>query len=97
MNWYLFGFIFYGILMVAIGIIASRRIKNSGDYMVAGKRLPFYLLAFTFAGLWFTGGGIIGAGGTVFEMGIWNTEWAWGVIADPFGAGLCIVLLGLWH
>ena len=97
MNWFLFGFIVYGILLALLGFWASKKIKNSDDFMLAGRRMPLWLLAFTFAGLWFGGGTIMGAAGTTLDLGFWSTEYAWGIIPDPYGAGLCLILAGLFY
>jgi len=97
MNWYLIGFIIYGILLALLGFWASRRIKGADDFMVAGRKMPLWLLAFTFAGLWFGGGTVIGTAGTTLDLGFWSTEWAWGIIPDPYGAGLCLILAGLFY
>jgi len=96
-NEYLIGFIIYGILLVVIGWWASKRIKASEDFMVAGRAMPLAILAFTFAGLWFGGGTIMGAAGTALDCGFWSTEYAWGVIPEPYGAGLCLVIAGLFY
>ncbi|HHX86773.1 MAG TPA: hypothetical protein GX693_01185, partial [Firmicutes bacterium] len=96
--------IFYGIffaiyLLVLIGIswYASRRIEESADYLVAGRRLPYHLATATLFATWFCGGTIVGGAGTAFEFGFWNTTEAWGVIPDPYGAGLCLMLAGLFY
>ncbi len=97
MNWYLYGFIIYGLALVFMGWWASKKIKASEDFMVAGRAMPMFILAFTFAGLWFGGGTVIGAAGVVLDFGIWSTEYAWGVIPDPYGAGLCLIIAGLFY
>jgi solute:Na+ symporter, SSS family len=97
MNWYLIGFIIYGVLMALLGFWAARKVKGADDFMVAGRRMPIWLLAFTFAGLWFGGGTVIGTAGTTLDLGFWSTEWAWGIIPDPYGAGLCLILAGLFY
>ncbi len=97
MNWYLFGLILYISMLIIISLLASRKIENASDFMVAGRKMPFWLLAFTFAGLWFGGGTVIGTTGTTLDLGIWSTTEAWGVIPDPYGAGLCLILAGLFY
>jgi SSS family solute:Na+ symporter len=96
--------IFYGIffavyLLVLVGIswYASTRIKESADFLVAGRRLPYHLATATLFATWFCGGTIVGGAGTAYEFGFWNTSEAWGVIPDPYGAGLCLVLAGLFY
>ncbi len=97
MNWYLLGIGLYIVLLIGVSIYASKKVKTGEDFDVAGRSLPFWLLSFTFAGLWFGGGTVIGTTGVAFEYGIWSTEASWGVIPDPYGAGLCLILAGLFY
>ncbi len=97
MNWYLLGIGIYILLLIGVSIYASKKVKTGEDFDLAGRSLPFWLLSFTFAGLWFGGGTVIGTTGVAFEYGLWDTEAAWGVIPDPYGAGLCLILAGLFY
>ncbi|MDC7233760.1 MAG: sodium:solute symporter family protein [Spirochaetales bacterium] len=97
MNWYLLGIGIYIVLLVGVSIYASKKVKTGEDFDVAGRSLPYWLLSFTFAGLWFGGGTVIGTTGVAFDYGFWSTEAAWGVIPDPYGAGLCLILAGLFY
>ena len=97
MNWYLTGILLYIFVLIGVSYIASRKVSNEHDFHLAGRSLPFLLLAFTFAGLWFGGGTVIGATGVAFELGFWSSEARWGVISDPYGAGLCLILAGLFY
>lgn len=97
MNWFLFGLTLYLAVLIGISIYASRKVRSDHDFTVAGRSLPFLLLAFTFAGLWFGGGTVIGTTGVAFELGFWSTEAAWGVIPDPYGAGSCLIIAGLFY
>jgi SSS family transporter len=58
--------------------------------MVAGRRLPLWLLTTTIVATWFGGGMMIGGSGAAYDEGLL------GNIADPFGATVCLVLLGLF-
>ncbi len=97
MNWYLTGVLLYIFILIGVSYIASRKVSNEHDFHLAGRSLPFLLLAFTFAGLWFGGGTVIGATGVAFELGFWSSEARWGVISDPYGAGLCLILAGFFY
>ena len=97
MNWYLAGIGLYILILAGVSIVSSKKVKTEEDFNVAGRSLPFWLLSFTFAGLWFGGGTVIGTTGVAFEYGFWSTEAAWGVIPDPYGAGLCLILAGLFY
>lgn len=97
MNWYIAGILLYILTLVGISIYASRKVNNEDDFHLAGRSMSFWLLAFTFAGLWFGGGTVIGATGVAFEMGFWSSADRWGVISDPYGAGLCLIMAGLFY
>ena len=77
--------------MLAIGLVASRRVRSNADYIVAGRRLPLWLCTFTLFATWFGGGTAIGAAGAAYEEGLR------GVIADPFGAALCLFVFGFFY
>lgn len=77
--------------MLLIGYWSSRQIKNLSDFLVAGRRLPFYLATATLFATWFGAGSLMGAAGTAYSDGIL------GVISDPFAAGLSLILAGLFY
>lgn len=47
MAWKLVAVALYLLVLIAIGVIASRRMKNVGDYFAAGKGLGFWVAAFS--------------------------------------------------
>jgi len=77
--------------MLAVGWWSARRVKNFTDFLVAGRRLPFYLAFATLFATWFGAGSCMGASGTAYSQGLM------GVIADPFAAGLSLILAGLFY
>ena len=79
----------YFVGMIAVGIIVSRKVKNSQDYLAAGRRLPFWLVTATLFATWWGGGTILGGSGEAFHGGFHA------VIYDPYGAGLTLILAGL--
>lgn len=85
-----FGIVTYIVCMLIIGYWSSRRIKNLTDFLVAGRRLPFYLAVATLFATWFGAGSCMGASGTTYSMGLR------GVISDPFAAGLSLILAGFF-
>ena len=90
------GMVFSGVLiymacMLIVGYWSSKRIKNLADFLVAGRRLPFYLAVATLFATWFGAGSCMGASGTAYSKGLM------GVIADPFAAGLSLILAGLFY
>ena len=88
--WIIGGVAFYMLIMLAIGYWASRRVKNTRDYIVAGGRLGWILSIGTIFATWFGAETCMGSSGTAFQKGIL------GVIADPFGAGLCLIISGIF-
>lgn len=80
----------YVLLMLPIGLYARHKIKNSNDYVLAGRSLPFYMALATVFATWFGSETILGAGGNFAENGFR------GVIEDPFGAALCLIIAGVF-
>lgn len=85
------GLSFYVLLTLLVGIYAGRRVKGSADFIVAGRRLGIWLATGTLAATWFGGGIVIGAASEAYKHGFL------GVIADPFGAALCLFVAGLFY
>jgi Na+/proline symporter len=85
------GFVFlYLILSIGIGMYAATKVHNARDYITAGRSLPIYIvLAMVFA-TWFGAETVLGIPATFLE------EDLGGLISDPFGASLCLILFGLF-
>lgn len=82
--------IVYLIGMVVIGIILAKRAKSSDEYMAGGRNLPLWLVTATLFATWWGGGTVLGGSGAAYGGGFHA------VIYDPFGAGLTLVLSGLF-
>jgi SSS family transporter len=80
----------YTVLMLGIGVYAARKVKNSEDYVLAGRSLPFYMALSTVFATWFGSESILGAGSRFAEGGFSN------ILEDPFGAGLCLIIAGIF-
>jgi len=89
-NMVLVGVIIYMLVMLGIGWWSSKRVKNSTDYIVAGRRLPLFLTIGTLFATWFCAGTLMGA---TAQSYLWGNQ---GVIFDPWGAGLCLILTGIF-
>ncbi len=76
--------------VMSLGIWASRKIKNVIDYAVAGRKLGFWLTFGTILATWFGTGVAVGGASMAYLFGFR------GVIMDPIGAGLSILLFGLF-
>jgi len=82
--------ILYWIVSVAIGLIASLKVKNVTDFAAAGHALPMYVVTATVFATWFGAEAVLGAPATFLQEGLA------GVVADPFGSSLCLILVGLF-
>ena len=84
------GVAIYLVMMLFIGIWASKRTGSTENFIVAGRRLPIWIGSATIIATWFGGGTMMGAAGASYEKGLI------GVIADPFGGALCLFLVGFF-
>ena len=82
--------ILYLVVSVAIGLYAATRVKNAGDYAVAGRSLPLYIVIATVFATWFGSETVLGVPARFVEEGLG------GIVEDPFGASMCLVLVGLF-
>jgi SSS family solute:Na+ symporter len=82
--------IFYLLITIGIGYWASKRVKDSDDYMLAGRSLPLALSSAALFATWFGSETIFGASSEFLKGGLFA------VIEDPFGAALCLLLFGLF-
>jgi Na+/proline symporter len=79
----------YMLVQFGIGAWVSRRIETEADYLVAGRRLGYLLTTFSIFATWFGAETVVGAAGNVYREGISLGS------AEPFGYGLCLLLMGL--
>ena len=80
----------YLLITIAIGLYAARRVKNSADYAIAGRHLPLVMIVTTTFATWFGSETVLGIPARFVNGGL-N-----GVVEDPFGAGTCLILVGLF-
>ncbi len=86
----LLGFVFlYLLISIGIGVYAATKVKNSRDYVVAGRSLPLYIVMATVFATWFGSETVLGISATFLEEGLH------GIVADPFGSSMCLILVGL--
>lgn len=81
--------ILYWLVSIAIGLYAALRVKNTTDYAVASRALPFHVVTATVFATWFGSETVLGIPATFLNEGLH------GVVADPFGSSLCLILVGL--
>lgn len=80
----------YLLASVAVGIYAAMRVKNTADYALAGRSLPLFVIVATTFATWFGSETVLGIPSKFVEGGFRNT------VEDPFGAGLCLILVGMF-
>lgn len=80
----------YFFAMALIGYLSSRRVNTMDDYLIAGRRLPLYLAVPTVVATWFGAGSSMGVSGTVYKEGFY------GVLPDPFGCSLALIIAGFF-
>ncbi|MDD2498177.1 MAG: hypothetical protein PHY90_08620, partial [Desulfitobacteriaceae bacterium] len=61
--------VIYFVLMIMIGVIASKKVKSSGDYFLGGKGAGPVLTAFRFASTFESGSMMIGVPGMGYSFG----------------------------
>ncbi len=82
--------ILYLAVSIAIGLIAATRVHNTKDYVVAGRSLPLYVVTATVFATWFGSETVLGISSTFIKEGLS------GIVSDPFGSSLCLVLVGFF-
>ena len=80
----------YLVAMLAIGAYAARHSKTSLDFILAGRGLSLPIASASLLATWMGAGTIMGAAGAAYTAGVYPT------IADPFGAGLCLLIAGMF-
>ncbi|RYH21480.1 MAG: sodium:solute symporter, partial [Alcaligenaceae bacterium] len=80
----------YLLITIAIGLVAAKRVKNTTDFAIAGRNLPMFMIITTTFATWFGSEIVLGVPAKFIEGGLHN------VVEDPFGAGMCLILVGLF-
>ncbi|WP_290869022.1 sodium:solute symporter family protein [Aquabacterium sp.] len=80
--------ILYLVGTMAIGVAAGKRIKSTADFAIAGRSLPLAMVITTTFATWFGAETVMGIPAKFVEGGL-NA-----VVEDPFGASMCLVLVG---
>ncbi len=95
MNVYLIALLLYSILLMALGFVMRRRVKNTSDFLVAGRSLGPGRLFATFLAANIGAGSTVGATGLGYRLGM--SAWWW-VGSAAIGTFLLSQFLGpkLW-
>ena len=82
--------VLYVVITLAVGIYASKFVKNTDDYLLAGRKFPWYISSAALFATWFGSETVLGTSSQFAKEGFS------GIIEDPIGAALCLLLLGLF-
>ncbi len=85
--------VLYIVATLLIGWWASRRVKNTSDFVIAGRSMPLMVVAAGLFATWFGSETVMGASSTFIDE---KEGGILAVIEDPFGAALCLFLLGVF-
>lgn len=87
----LLGLVFtYLLVTIAIGLVAARRVRNTADFAIAGRHLPLVMIITTTFATWFGSETVLGVPAKFVQGGMR------GIVEDPLGSGMCLVLVGLF-
>ena len=82
--------VLYLLVSIGIGLYAATRVKNTADYAVAGRSLPLPVVIATTFATWFGSETVLGVPGRFIAGNLGE------IVEDPFGASMCLVLVGLF-
>ena len=82
--------IVYLLVTIAIGLMAAKRVQNASDFAIAGRHLPMAMIITTTFATWFGSETVLGIPAKFVNGGLH------GVVEDPFGAGFCLIFVGLF-
>lgn len=80
----------YMLVSIGIGLWAARRVRNTAEYALAGRSLPLAMVITATFATWFGSETVLGLPGRFIEGGIA------GVIEEPFGSGMALILVGMF-
>src|SRR5215469_4089205 len=82
------GLLIYVVVTTLVSFFMLTRVRKPADYLVAGRGLPFWVLAGTITGTCIGTGVIIGGSGLAYQHG-------WAGCAYPIGLGIGTLITGL--
>jgi SSS family solute:Na+ symporter len=80
----------YVLLMLGVGIYASRGTQSITDFVVAGRSLPVWLCSVSIFATWFGSGIMMGAATSGYDRDFLL------MMGEPFGSGLALLIAGLF-
>ena len=79
-NPYLLSSLIYLLALIGVGFWKARKVKDSEDFMVAGRTLPWWVLVGTLLATWIGNGSLFGGAGLGYRnglSGLWSSCGAW--------------------
>jgi SSS family solute:Na+ symporter len=83
--------VIYLLASIGVGLYAATRVHNAKDFAVAGRSLPMPVVTATVFATWFGAEAVFGVSATFVKEGLS------GVVADPFGASMCLIIAGIFY
>jgi Na+/proline symporter len=80
----------YLVVSLAIGLAGALKVRGARDYINAGRTLPIWVVFAMVFATWFGAETVLGISATFLREGLG------GLVSDPFGASLCLILVGLF-
>ena len=77
---YLYSIVLYLFVLVAVGVYKVSSVKDSEDFMVAGRTLPWFVLVGTLLATWMGSGSLFSGAGLGYRNGLaalWSSGGAW--------------------
>ena len=81
----------YMIFSIAIGLYSSLGVRNSTDYILAGRSIPLYMTIATVFATWFGSESVVGIPPVFINDGLR------GIIVEPIGTGCCLIIVGVFY
>lgn len=82
--------VLYLLVSIGIGLYAATRVHSAKDFAVAGRHLPLPVVTATVFATWFGAEAVFGVSATFAKEGLR------GVVADPFGSSMCLIIAGFF-
>jgi len=79
----------YLLVSIGIGIYGGSKVHNAKDFITAGRNMPMIVVISMVFATWFGAETVLGVSATFLEEGLR------GLVSDPLGAGMCLVIFGL--
>ncbi|HHK41880.1 MAG TPA: hypothetical protein ENJ50_05625, partial [Planctomycetaceae bacterium] len=86
----LIALLLYGVFMLVVSLFWMLRVKTSGDYLMGGRRLPWWVQTGTFVATGIGTGVTIGAAGLAYRGG-------WAGFTYPAAIGIGLIFVGSFY